>query len=157
MKELEEPEGSNSHFKSAFTHHGCVVVANNSYNQKDYNGQWQAGLWFGKTDDLWRFGKPQGHGGVWQEKDVKARKTSDPYLFFGFDRKVVHFRNDGDEAANFNLEVDFLGNGTWGLYDTIGVGPKQYKHHVFPESYSAEWLRVRSSTHTRATAWFVYD
>lgn len=310
MKELEEPAGSKPHFKSAFTHHGCVVVANNSYNEKDYNGQWQAGrlaewdgkawtilertaftevwgaraskrpmiatgwdaasvilrvycdgkwsryrlpkgshtfdetsytewmrireveteralmdchglfyevpyhtyngrlwgirpisrhlrmipdfcswrgmlvlggnqatpmqfsrtndsnplagqpqagLWFGKTDDLWSFGEPQGHGGVWRGQDVKAGETSDPYLFFGFDRKVAHFRNEGDETAHFHLEVDFLGDGSWDRYDSVSVWGKGYKYHVFPEGYSAEWIRVRSLNDAKATVWFVYD
>jgi hypothetical protein len=35
-------------------------------------GQPQSGIWFGKTDDLWRFGKPQGWGGVWRSTAVKA-------------------------------------------------------------------------------------
>lgn len=310
MKELDEPQGSKPHFKSAFTHHGCVVVANNSYNQKDYNDQWQAGrlaewdgktwtilertaftevwgaraskapmiatgwdassvilrfycqgkwsryrlpkgshsfdetsytewmrireveteralmdchglfyeipyhtyngqlwgvrpicrhlrmipdfcswrgmlvlggnqatpmqfsavndrnplagqpqagLWFGKTDDLWQFGKAQGHGGVWREKEVSAGEISDPYLFFGFDRKVVHIRNGLDQRADFVLEVDFLGNGTWDWYKTISFPAKGYTYHVFPDGYSAEWIRVRSKSKTVATVWFVYD
>jgi len=310
MHELDEPSGSKPHFKSAFTHHGCVVVANNSYNQKDYNGEWQAGrlaewngkqwtvlektaftevwgaraskkpmiatgwdaasvilrvycdgkwdryrlpkgshafdetsytewmrireveteralmdchglfyempyhtyngrlwgirpisrhlrmipdfcswrgmlvlggnqatpmqfsrvndsnplagqpqagLWFGKTDDLWGFGKPRGHGGVWRKKDVKAGETSDPFLFFGFDRKVVHFRNDGVKPAIFDLQMDFLGNQDWNLYRTVSVPAGGYSYHVFPVGYSAEWIRVESRNDTTATVWFVYD
>jgi hypothetical protein len=310
MKELEEPAGSKPHFKSAFTHHNCVVVANNSYNEKDYNGQWQAGrlaewngtawtilertaftevwgaraskqpmiatgwdaasvilrvycdgkwsryrlpkgshtfdetsytewmrireveteralmdchglfyevpyhtyngrlwglrpisrhlrvvpdfcswrgllvlagnqatpmqftavndrnplagqpqagLWFGTTDDLWRFGRPQGHGGVWRQQQVQAGEVSDPYLFFGFERKAVHLRNEADQAAQFDLEVDVLGNGTWDLYLTIPVPAGGYRHHVFPAGYSAEWIRVRSQADTKATVWFLYD
>jgi hypothetical protein len=310
MKVLDEPKGSKPHFKSAFTHHGCVVVANNSYNERDYNGHWragrlaewdgerwtiiehtaftevwgaraskspmiatgwdaasvilrvycngrwsryrlpkgshtfdetsytewmrireveteralmdchglfyevpyhtyngqlwgirpisrhlrmipdfcswrgmlvlggnqatpmqfsnvndrnplagqpQAGLWFGKTDDLWGFGKPQGHGGVWRDKEVKAQETSDPYLFFGFDKKAVHLRNGSDYKTDFVLEVDFLGNGTWDMYSILSVAPRGYTFHVFPEGYSAEWIRVRSLQRSKATVWFVYN
>ena len=30
------------------------------------------GLWFGDIDDLWRMGKPRGHGGPWLSTPVKA-------------------------------------------------------------------------------------
>ena len=51
-------------------------------------GQSQSGLWFGKTDDLWTFGKPQGWGGVWRRDNITAGEPSDPYLLTGFDKKV---------------------------------------------------------------------
>ena len=51
-------------------------------------GQSQSGLWFGKTDDLWSFGKPQGWGAVWRRDNVTAGTPSDPYLMTGFDKKV---------------------------------------------------------------------
>ena len=47
----------------------------------------QSGLWFGKTDDLWSFGKPGGWGGPWWETPVRAGEPSDPYLMTGFDGK----------------------------------------------------------------------
>lgn len=42
-------------------------------------GQPQAGLWFGKTDDLWSWGKPTGEGGVWSDDEVTAHVPSDPF------------------------------------------------------------------------------
>ena len=62
-------------------------------------GEPQSGLYFGKTDDLWNFGKPAGWGGVWWEDEVAAGETSDPYLMTGFDKKALHLSNDGDPAA----------------------------------------------------------
>ncbi len=38
-------------------------------------GQPQAGLWFGKTDDLWSFGKPSGSGGVWRDLFSEKGRT----------------------------------------------------------------------------------
>ena len=47
-------------------------------------GQAQAGMWFGKTDDLFsQFGKPQGWGGPWRNQTVSAGQASDPYLMTG--------------------------------------------------------------------------
>ena len=53
MDELKEPAVSKPHFKSGFTAHGRVVVCNNSYNEKDFNGEWNAGRlaeWDGKGE-----------------------------------------------------------------------------------------------------------
>lgn len=63
---------------------GFLVLGGNQVSSIfDHNvvtGQAQAGLWFGKTDDLWGFGKPQGWGGPWMMDDVNIGEPSDPYL-----------------------------------------------------------------------------
>jgi hypothetical protein len=119
-------------------------------------GQPQANLWFGKTDDLWQFGKPQGWGGPWREQSVRANEASDPYLMTGFDYKVLHLCHNADRAVQFTVEVDFLGNQTWKTYDVIRVSPNGYVHHEFPVGFSAHWVRVTSDTSCTATAYFTY-
>lgn len=74
-------------------------------------GQSQSGMWFGTTDDLWRFGKPQGWGGPWRYDMVTAGTPSDPYLMTGFDSKVVHLRVDPPYPAAVAVNI------------TIQVGP----------------------------------
>jgi len=75
-------------------------------------GQPQAGLWFGKTDDLWQWGKPSGWGGPWFESEVQAGQPSDPYLMTGFDGgKCLHLTQQGAQPVTFTLEVDFRGDG----------------------------------------------
>jgi hypothetical protein len=119
-------------------------------------GEPQAGLWFGKTDDLWRFGKPRGWGGPWWEKPISAGEPSDPYLMTGFDQKVLHLCHDADHAADFTVEVDFLGDQTWKIYDVINVQPGGYAHHEFPAGFSAHWVRVTADKECKATAYFTY-
>ena len=119
-------------------------------------GEPQAGLWFGKTDDLWQFGKPQGWGGPWWEKRVSSGKPSDPYLMTGFDQKVLHLYHDADRAVEFIVEVDFLGNHTWKAYDVIAVPSGKYIHHEFPTGYSAHWVRLTPNSDCTATAYFTY-
>lgn len=116
----------------------------------------QSGLWFGKTDDLWQFGKPVGWGGPWRETRVKAREPSDPYLMTGFDKKVLHLVHDGARSAAFAVEVDFLGNGRWVTYDTLRVPARGYAHHEFPAGFSAHWVRLTAHRSCTATAWFTY-
>ncbi len=119
-------------------------------------GEPQSGLYFGKTDDLWQFGKPSGWGGVWWEDCVTADETSEPYLMTGFDKKVLHLSNDGDEVITVRIEVDFLGNGTWKRYDAFAIVPGGYRHHEFPSGFSAHWARIVAEEAGVATAYFTY-
>ncbi len=64
-------------------------------------GEPHAGLWLGKTDDLWQFGKPQGWGGPWQETHISAGQPSDPFLMTGFDQKVLHLYHNESRPVNF--------------------------------------------------------
>jgi hypothetical protein len=119
-------------------------------------GQPQANLWFGKTDDLWQWGKPQGWGGPWWETAVEAGVPSDPYLMTGFEHKCLHLTHDADTDVRFDLEVDFMGTGAFRRYQTITVGPNGYEPFVFPTGFSAHWIRIVPSTSCEATAQLVY-
>jgi hypothetical protein len=139
---------------------GLLVLAGNQTTPiRDSNvfvGQPQANLWFGKTDDLWSFGKPQGWGGPWFNQPVGAGEPSDPYLMTGFDNKVLHLCHDAPKPVEFTIEVDFLGDQTWKSYKTITVPARGYEYHVFPTGFSSHWLRVVSDTSCKATAYLHY-
>lgn len=120
-------------------------------------GQPQAGLWFGKTDDLWNFGKPSGTGGVWYQTMVKASELSDPYLMTGFDKKSVHFYHDSRTSVEFTIETDFMGNSDFRNYQTISVKPGEYVHYEFPDAYSAHWMRFSVNKSCKATAIIIYN
>ena len=119
-------------------------------------GEPNAGLWFGKYEDLWQFGKPSGWGGPWWKQTVRGGDASDPYLMTGFDKKVMHLANESKEKVEFAVEVDFLGDGSWKVYDTFNVSARGYVHHEFPSGYSAHWVRVRADRDCVATAYFTY-
>lgn len=120
-------------------------------------GQSQAGLWFGKTDDLWSFGKPKGYGGVWYQTAVTAGAYSDPYLMNGFDRKSVHLYHDSGQAVNFTIEVDFLGNGDFRMFKELTVEPGAYVHYEFSDAYAAQWMRFAVDRDCKATAIVNYN
>jgi len=142
------------------TYRGLLVLgADNASPHGGANhlaGEPQSGLWFGKTDDLWQFGKPSGWGGPWWETPVNARQPSDPFLMTGFDQKVLHLSHDSDQEVSFLVEVDFLGNGTWKPYARIPVPAKGYEFHTFPAGYSAHWVRITADQNCTATAYFMY-
>jgi hypothetical protein len=119
-------------------------------------GQPQSGVWFGKTDDLWSFGKPKGWGGPWRKAMVKPGDVSDPFLMTGFDKKVLHLIQHDGGGGRFTLEVDCLGDGSWLKYETIEVPAGGYKPHVFPDGFSAHWVRIRAESKGPVTAEFIY-
>src|SRR5690606_20917093 len=49
----------------------------------------KAQVWVGAIDDLWKLGKPVGHGGPWKGSNVKKNIPSDPYLIGFYDKKTL--------------------------------------------------------------------
>lgn len=139
---------------------GMLVLAGDQTtpinDSNTYVGQPQANLWFGKTDDLWQWGKPIGWGGPWYSAAVAAGVPSDPYLMTGFEHKCLHIRNEGAAGARFTVEVDFMGQGQWCRYTELETPVGGYAHHVFPTGFSAHWVRLVSDAATTATAQFMY-
>jgi hypothetical protein len=144
---------------------GLLVLAGNQatpmkFGPADRNplaGQPQAGLWFGKTDDLWSFGKPTGTGGVWYNTNVSAGEYSDPYIMTGFDKKSVHLYHNSKESVTFTIETDFMGNGDFRKFHSITIKPGEYVHYEFPDAYSAHWLRIVANKNCSATAVIIYN
>jgi len=75
----------------------------------------------------------------------------------GFDKKVVHLTHEANEPVRFDLEVDFLGDGSWKPYRFFDVDPGGYAHHEFPDGFSAHWVRVKVDKDCVATAHFMYN
>ena len=116
----------------------------------------QSGLWFGKTDDLWSYGKAAGWGGPWWEDEVVAHDASDPYLMTGFDQKVLHLQNHGSTEVSVTVEIDPRGDGSFGAYHVLTVAPGALASHVFPAGFSAHWLRLVSDQDAVLTAQLFY-
>ena len=127
-----------------------------SVMQNPMAGTSQSNLWFGQASDLPSFGPRSGWGGPWSRDAVKAGKPSDPFLIGGFDRRVVHLAHDAATPVRFTLEVDATGNGRWQPYQSIVAGPRGYRFHVFPDQFSAQWIRVTTDKDCTATAYFHY-
>jgi hypothetical protein len=113
-------------------------------------------LWVGTVDDLWSLGKATGRGGPWKDTTVTANQPSDPYLFRGYDRKVVTFSHDAAKPVQFSIEVDINGDGDWNPYQKITVQPGESKEYPFPSAFSAYWVRVSAASACRASTEFVY-
>jgi hypothetical protein len=74
----------------------------------------------------------------------------------GFGQKVLHMYHDAESAREFTVEVDFLGNQTWKVYDRFVIDANRYVHHAFPQGFSAHWVRVTADAPCAATAYLHY-
>jgi len=135
---------------------GMLVLAGDQVDATQ--GQPQSGLWFGNIDELWNWGKPTGWGGPWYETTVQADTPSDPFLMLGFDQKILHLTHEADVPITFTIEVDFMGNDQWHIYDKVEVEPQEgYAYHIFPDGFQAQWVRLRTDTDAEVTAFFIYN
>lgn len=117
----------------------------------------QAAVWLGVVDDLWKLGKPRGKGGPWMQSQVRARIPSDPFLMTGFDQKRLDLSNEGGTEAEFTLEADVTGEGSWAVVKRFHLKSGEAIQHTFPSWFQACWVRLISSTDTMATAQFTYE
>ena len=80
---------------------GRLILASDdaSIMQNPMVGQSQSNLWFGSMEQLPGFGPRSGWGGPWDMDAVAANEPSDPFLFAGFERRVVHLAHRGRRAG----------------------------------------------------------
>lgn len=120
-------------------------------------GNADAKLWFGAIDDLWKLGKPRGHGGPWKHSVVKAAAPGDPYLMTGYDRKTLTLSHDAQQPVTFTVAVDFYADGRWHDHQRFTVEPGRPIVYAFPSGYAAHWMRVTADKDCTATAQLRYE
>ena len=118
------------------------------------NSDGSAALWLGEIDDLWRMGEPRGIGGPWLNTSVAANTASNPYLMYGYDQKELTLQAASN--CTITVEVDFLADNTWSVYQSFPLTANQSVTHTFPTGFHAHWVRVKCSVATTASAQFTY-
>ncbi|HUT33540.1 MAG TPA: hypothetical protein VNE39_08685 [Planctomycetota bacterium] len=138
---------------------GRLVVASDqtSVMGNPLGGQPQSNLWFGSVADLARWGRPAGWGGPWAGDAVAAGAPSDPYLFDGFEHRVLHISHRAPAEVAFTIELDEAGDGTWKPYKTLKVAPTGYAWHIFPDELRAAWVRLTADADCVVSAYFHYS
>lgn len=115
-----------------------------------------AAVWAGTIDDIWKMGKPVGHGGPLSATEVKAGEPSDPFLIGFYDRRDMTLSHSSTGTVNFTVEVDPTGDGQWFTYATYEIAGGQTVEHRFPRAFQARWIRITTDQDTKATAQFEY-
>ncbi len=141
------------------TWRGLLVISGTKINAKKDGHYFDEadhsnGLWYGAIDDLWKLGKPVGEGGVWKNSSIKANVSSLPYLMTGYDKKKVILTSDKDVVMTLEVDVDLTG---FHEYKKIKVPAGKPIEHVFPNGFSAHWVRVTADNDCKATVWFTYQ
>jgi len=121
--------------KKEFLNHRPLKSATSSPRKSNSN------LWFVEPIQLDHFGPSIGRGSVWLHDDLKTGDVSDPYLFSGYDHRMMVIRHGNREPVNFILEIDRQGNGAWVPFKSFEVD--QSLIHLFDESDEGSWIRVR--------------
>ena len=147
---------------------GCDDTAKNEFLNKrkakggiGAPGQSNSSLWFLGPKDFDTFGPAIGRGAVWQGEDVKAGAVSDPYMFDGYDHKMLFLKMDGEGSIGF--EVDRRGTGEWESVEKAPLpswasvnGGKCQAMELGPAA-GAVWVRLRAKTDLKnVTAEFQY-
>ena len=117
----------------------------------------QAAVWVGAADDLWKLGKPRGHGGPWKNSLVKANEPSDPYLMTGYDKKKITLENHSDTNNAVIMECDVAGDGRFSFYETFNLIPHQTLEVQLPEWLNAYWVRFTPSNDGKMTVQLTYE
>jgi len=116
-----------------------------------------AAVWVGAADDLWKLGKPRGHGGPWAKTAAKADVPSDPYLMTGYDRKTLSLENHSDDTVRITLELDAAGDGRFAPWRTFRLQPGERIHEKLPEGLNAYWARAVSNKDADLTCQLTYE
>ena len=117
----------------------------------------KAAVWAGVIDDLWKMGKPTGHGGPWKNTAVEANTPSDPYLIGFYDQKELSLSHSSTEAVMFTIEVDPVGHGPWMNWKEVTVKPGEIFTHKFSDSFQSRWIRFKTDKKCEANAWLDYN
>jgi len=153
----------NRHIKDYCSWRGLLVLAGiaddaptgNEHIIRSDDGR--CALWFGAVDDLWKLGKPVGHGGPWKDTRVQAGQPSDRYLMTGYDRKTLTLSHQSNRNVTIRVEVDIDGNENWQTYKAFDVPAGKTVEYRFPDAFGAYWVRTVASQDTIATAQFIYE
>jgi hypothetical protein len=116
-----------------------------------------AAVWVGAADDLWKLGKPRGHGGPWAKSAATADLPSDPYLMTGYDRKTLSLENHSDDTVRVTIELDAAGDGRFAPWRTFSLQAGERLHERLPDGLNAYWLRATSNRDAELTCQLTYE
>ncbi len=117
----------------------------------------KAAVWAGVIDDLWKTGKPVGHGGPWKNTQVHAGEPSDPYLIGFYDKRNLTISHNSPRPVTFTIETDPAGYNIWMTYKKVTINPGETFELRFPDNFQSRWIRFISSKSCKATTLLNYE
>lgn len=111
-------------------------------NKKGTAGQSNSNLWFVDPARLSQLGPALGRGCIWKHEDIAAGAISDPYLFSGYERRILHLAHASAADVTIRAEVDRKGDEQWEALTELHVPAGEAIWHVFDTETDAEWIRL---------------
>jgi hypothetical protein len=117
--------------------------------------QSNSNLWFVEAEKIDQLGPSIGRGSVWLREDLTKGQVSEPYLFSGYDHRMMVINHESKAPVAFTLEIDKKGDGNWEKLQTLKVRGSFI--HIFKETEKGAWLRLRVAEEVKqATVHFHY-
>ena len=117
--------------------------------------QSNSNLWFVEAEKIDQLGPAIGRGSVWLRHGLEAGQVSDPYLFSGYDHRMMVIRHESKGPVAFTLEVDKKGDGKWTKLEKFKV--ENSLVHIFQDTEKGAWVRLRVAEEVKeATVHFHY-
>ena len=128
----------------------------NSHIIKSEDGK--AEIWAGVIDDLWKMGKPVGHGGPWKNSIVKAGENQILTLLDFMTEEFLKYLTMNHIPVTFTIEVDPVGHGPWMSYKEVTVNPGKTFEYRFPDNFQVTMDQIYfRSKKCKATALLTYE
>ncbi len=119
--------------------------------------QSNSNLWFIQPEKLDQLGPAIGRGSVWLDDVIDGSRPSDPFLFSGYDHRMLSLSHKADKAVTFTLEVDANGTDEWKKLRKIKVPSNGTVNHLFTKKETGAWIRLKPNrSATGVTAHFHY-
>lgn len=108
-------------------------------------GRSQSNLWFVDPERIDDFGPIIGRGGPWIEDEVKAGEWSEPYLFSGYEHRILYLSHDGESEVSVTIEADEKGDGEWRPLKTVVVpNGRAGTFEIFEKNLPGIWIRMKT-------------
>lgn len=114
-------------------------------------GQSNSNLWFTDVDLPDNLGPATANGSIWLSEKVAANEPSEPMLFTGWTYTSMWLKNEGNQSANFQLEVDKTGKGNWEPLESKVLAAGEATVLTWSDPNKGEWVRVKVDEATNAT------
>lgn len=118
-------------------------------------GQSNSNLWFLSPKEIDHLGIDNASGYVWLREKVKADKTSEPFLFCGWENRTAWIKNMSENSVNYTFEIDIKGTNEWSELMKISVPAHASKYISFRKE-KGEWIRIKTDKDAETSVGFVY-
>lgn len=119
-------------------------------------GQSNSNLWFTGLNAPDQLGPAHATGAVWLNEDVERNEASEPFLFAGWDRRILWISNHGQNEASITVELDTHGMDDWSMLKQVSLGAQKTVKLSFIGGDAGEWIRLRSASGGLLSAIFSY-